>query len=149
MLIREYQKEDWQSVCKIYLDGRPAELRGSCDLKAVLPLEETPHKVELFSQGKKYVGVLKDSVVGFVCINDEEITFLYVYEAYQGQGIGRKLLQFGKKIAGNNAYLKVAIANTSAKELYSSEGFIETEEYHYDINGYPATVIGMELKAAG
>lgn len=60
---------------------------------------------------------------------------IYINKAYQGQGFGKKLLKamlnYGKELSLETAYLQVVDENTIAKSLYQSLGFKEEYKYWY------------------
>lgn len=145
MEIREYQDKDWMSIYEIYLKGRKDELIGICDLNKVLPLDKTPDKMHKFNEGYKYIYELNGKVVGFICVNDSEISLLYVNTDFRSKGIGRKLLRAGKLIAGEKAYLEVAYNNERAKKLYISEGFDAIFEFKPSVYGFITKGINMQL----
>jgi ribosomal protein S18 acetylase RimI-like enzyme len=56
---------------------------------------------------------------------------LFVAPAYQGQGIGKMLLQFTRKNLPNEIWLRSASLNEKAWRWYEREGFVfEKEEPH-------------------
>jgi ribosomal protein S18 acetylase RimI-like enzyme len=146
MEIRTYKDEDWIPICEIYLKGRKDELIGICDLNKVLSLDKTPDKLHKFNAGYKYIYELGGKVVGFICVNESEISLLYVDDNSRLKGIGRKLLRAGKLIVGEKAYLEVSYYNKKAKKLYSSEGFNAIFEFHPIVYGIITKGINMQLK---
>lgn len=55
IIIRPYQKKDWQRICAIHDAARPDELRGSCDPRAFVPIEKDS-EVEDLKRSNKYGG---------------------------------------------------------------------------------------------
>jgi hypothetical protein len=66
LLIRDYRDADWAAVCVVHDRARPEELRGSCDLRAFVPLAEEQENVESFRRSRKSVACVAERVVGFV-----------------------------------------------------------------------------------
>ena len=62
-------------------------------------------------------------VVGFVGLNDGEVTHLYVEPAAQAAGIGSALMAHLKSIAGGDLWLWVFQRNEGARRFYERHGF--------------------------
>ncbi len=141
--IRPYKEKDWKAVCAIHDAARPDELRGSCDPRAFVPIEEDD-EVEDLTRSEKLVAVVENRVVGFVGVDNKYLAWLYVDPAYYHQGIGRRLLQKGLEIIGSDAWTIVLDGNKSAIALYESEGLIEARCFESDNAGYPCTCLRLE-----
>lgn len=140
---RDFNESDWNAVCTIHNRARPDELKGSCDPRAFIPIEEDP-EVEDLKRSRKFVACLGDKVVGFVAIDENYVSFLYVDPDVYGQGIGRKLLQIATETIGEGAWTIVLDGNHRAIALYESEGFREVHRFPSDNAGYPCTCLRME-----
>ena len=140
---REYQDTDWKSICNIHDGARPDELKGSCDLRAFVPIEQD-EEVEDLKRSQKFVACDEGEVVGFVAVDGKYISCLYMDPDYYGRGIGRKLLQMGVETVGLGAWTIVLHKNLPAIELYESEGFKEVRRFDSDNAGYPCTCLRME-----
>ena len=140
---RDYQDEDWNAICRIHDSARPDELKGSCDPRAFIPIEQD-EEVEDLKRSQKFVACNGDKVVGFGAVDEKYVSFLYVNPDYYGQGIGRKLLQMSVDAAGPSAWTIVLYKNYPAIGLYESEGFKEVRRFDSDNTGYPCTCIRME-----
>ena len=140
---RDYQDSDWASICHIHDRARPDELKGSCDPRAFIPIEQDK-EVEDLKRSQKFVACDGDSVIGFVGVDEKYLAWLYVNPDYYGQGIGRKLLQIGIEAIGPGAWTIVLHNNKPAIGLYQSEGFKEVRRFDSDNAGYPCTCLRME-----
>lgn len=140
---RGYQDSDWSAICQIHNRARPDELKGSCDPRAFIPIEQDP-EVEDLKRSLKFVACNGDQVVGFSAVDEKYVSFLYIDPDYYGQGIGRKLLQMGIEAAGKGAWTIVLHKNYPAIALYKSEGFKEVHRFESDNAGYPCTCLRME-----
>jgi ribosomal protein S18 acetylase RimI-like enzyme len=140
---RDYTDSDWKAICSIHDRARPDELKGSCDPRAFIPIEQDPEGEEL-KRHRKYVVCDGDRVVGFFAIDGKYVSFLYVDPDYYGQGIGRKLLQIATEMIGEGAWTVVLDGNQRAIALYQREGFREVRRFAGDNAGYPCTCIRME-----
>ena len=145
---RPFEENDWQAVCKIHDRARPDELKGSCDPRAFIPIEQDP-EVEDLKRAKKFVACDGERVVGFVAVDEKYVSFLYVDPAYYSQGIGRRLLQIADQAIGEGAWTTVLDGNRRAIALYESEGYREVRRFAGDNAGYPCTCLRMERVLQG
>jgi ribosomal protein S18 acetylase RimI-like enzyme len=143
IMYRDYQDSDWNAICAIHNRARPDELKGSCDPRAFIPIEQDP-EVEDLKRSQKFVACDDDRVVGFVAVNEKYVSFLYVDPDHYGQGIGRKLLQTANEWIGEGAWTIVLDGNRRAIALYESEGYREVRRFAGDNAGYPCTCLRME-----
>jgi len=140
---RDYQDSDWPAICHIHNRARPDELKGSCDPRAFIPIEQDL-EVEDLKRSKKFVACDEDQIIGFGAIDEKYVSFLYVNPDYYHQGIGRKLLQKCVEAIGEGAWTIVLDKNFPAIGLYKSEGFKEVHRFDSDNAGYPCTCLRME-----
>ena len=140
--IRPYQEEDWQRICAIHDAARPDELKGSCDPRGFVPIEQDS-EVEDLKRSEKYVAVDADKEVGFVGVDGAYLAWLYIDPAYYHRGIGRRLLQKGIDLIGKGAWTIVLDGNKNAIALYESEGFKEVRRFDSDNAGYLCTCLRL------
>lgn len=134
--IREVQKLSW-------LETYPVESLGitKCDVMQRFASDDTEEgkqqmekRVARFFQPSAHTWIVKDEnkVVGYCLAIKEKpsnrIQAIYLLSAYQGKGIGKKLLLkalnwFGKD---KKVFLNVASYNTNAINFYKNVGFRET-----------------------
>lgn len=146
--IRTYQPQDWSSICSIHDLARPDELRGSCDPRAFIPIEQDEEVAQL-KRSEKLVAENDGQVIGFVGVEDDCIAWLYVHPDFYGQGTGRALLRAGLERVGGTAWTIVLSGNKHAIDLYTSEGFREVRRFESENAGYPCTCLRMERAANG
>ena len=142
---RQYQESDWKAICQIHDRARPDELRGSCDPRAFVPIEQDI-EVQDLKTSRKFVACDDEKVVGFVGVDDKYLAWLYIEPSHYGRGIGRELLKIGIREIGTGAWTIVLDGNQKAISLYKSEGFQEVRRFEGDNAGYPCTCIRMERK---
>ena len=142
---REYQEPDWKAICQIHDRARPDELRGSCDPRAFVPIEQDK-EVEELRTCRKFVACEDEKVVGFVGVDNKYLAWLYIDPSHYGRGIGRELLKIGIREIGAGAWTIVLEGNHKAIALYESEGFQEARRFTSENAGYPCTCIRMERK---
>ena len=142
MTYREYRDPDWQAICQIHDRARPDELRGSCDPRGFIPIEQDKD-VEELKACWKYVACKDELVVGFIGVKDKYLAWLYVDPEQYGQGIGRELLKIGLAEIGEGAWTIVLDGNYRAIKLYESVGFREVSRYAGENNGYAVTCLKL------
>jgi ribosomal protein S18 acetylase RimI-like enzyme len=86
-------------------------------------------------EGEVYVATLNDDIIGFMSLKHQRINFLtYVYglvvaKAFQGQGLGKALMEFAEQRArarGNRGvFLDTPDDNTQARTFYKAAGYQE------------------------
>jgi GNAT superfamily N-acetyltransferase len=124
--IRPYCDDDWDAIARVHDAARLDELRDSAGVEAFLSLAETAEGEGLFD-GELWVAEVDGNVAGFVALDDDEVTWLYVDPARYRQGIGRALLRHALAAAGPRVEVTVLDGNPAALALYLSEGFTITE----------------------
>ncbi len=143
---RNYEDKDWKAICQIHDRARPDELKGSCDPRGFIPIEEDK-EIEDLRASKKFVACEDETVIGFVGVDDDYLAWLYVDPSHYGKGIGRELLRIGIREIGEGAWTIVLDGNKKAIALYESEGFQEISRFDGENNGYPCTC--LKLKKTG
>ena len=143
VIVREYQPDDWHQSCRVHDMARPIELEGSCDPAAFVPLATEEEDIEDFHRSKKFVACVDEEIVGFVGVDHDEVTWLYVDPAVFGQGIGRLLLRKGLEVIDGETRTFVLDGNNKARRLYESEGFSVVREFDSENNGFPCSVLEL------
>ena len=143
MIIRPYEKKDWNAICAIHDAARPDELHGSCDPRAFVPIEKD-EEVEDLKRSEKFVALENKRVVGFVGVDKKYLAWLYVDPLYYHRGIGRQLLVKSLEVISSSAWTIVLNGNKNAISLYKSEGFKETRRFESDNAGYPCICLRLE-----
>jgi [ribosomal protein S18]-alanine N-acetyltransferase len=90
--------------------------------------------------GDKLVGYAGVARLGLLPPHEYEVHTIGVDPAYQGQGIGRRLLAALLEFATGVVYLEVRTDNTAAIALYRSAGFTEVglRKRYYRVSGADA-----------
>ncbi len=145
VIYREYEDRDWKAICQIHDLARPDELRGSCDPRAFVPIEQDKEMEEL-KACRKFVACVDEQVIGFVGVDDKYLAWLYIDPSQYGKGIGRELLRIGLYEIGEGAWTIVLDGNQRAIKLYESGGFQEVKRFTGDNAGYPCTCLRLERK---
>ncbi|GLI01312.1 GNAT family N-acetyltransferase [Phytohabitans aurantiacus] len=124
--VRPYSDDDWDAIARIHDAARLDELRDSAGLEAFLTLAQTAEVEGLFD-GHLWVAEADGTVAGFVALDDDEVTWLYVDPQRYRLGVGRTLLRHALAAAGPRVEVTVLDGNPAALALYLSEGFAITE----------------------
>ena len=109
------------SLSHYYLDGKNSALPKW--LKSSLALSEVKARISsaLF---KNYICEIDDKVVAYLSIKEESHLYhLFVDEAYQGQGLSRKLWEYGKQQTHSDTFTLRSSLN--AISVYKKFGFVE------------------------
>ncbi|NEV63605.1 ribosomal protein S18-alanine N-acetyltransferase [Thiorhodococcus minor] len=137
------------------------------DVSAVLAVEcaayEFPWTEGIFNDCLRvgyccWVGEADGAIVAYgimsVAVGECHIFNLCVHPAWQGCGLGRRMLRHLLSVAlkrkADTAFLEVRVSNASARSLYASEGFCEigTRRSYYPAHKgrEDATVLARELR---
>lgn len=90
--------------------------------------------LEIQNSGETFIGYIEDDLKGFISYTEEnrliDICRLVVDPEHFRQGIARKLLVFLlERFVGYDFIVSTGSANTPAKKLYDSLGFIESRNF--------------------
>ena len=144
--IRAYRDEDWAAVCAVHDRARPAELEGSCDTRAFVPLADEREDAASFHRSRKFVACGGKQVVGFVGVDGAYVSWLYVDPGCQGRGIGGRLLRFAVGLIGAGAWTIALEGNARARRLYEREGFEIARAFDTANAGYPCRAVELRLR---
>ncbi len=87
---------------------------------------EQHYKNTVASERRVLVVIAGNEVVGMMAVSPEPmITALYVKRSYRGQGVGKLLLDWAKREAGEHLTLWTFQKNVGAQAFYAREGFVE------------------------
>ncbi|NFA60176.1 N-acetyltransferase [Clostridium sporogenes] len=101
-------------------------------------------KEEYFPISKTFICKEENIIKGFISIIDSSfIGALFVLEEYQGQGIGKKLLNHCKSLY-SNLELEVYIKNISSVNFYKYCGFTIKEEKKHEDSGFMEYIMTWE-----
>ena len=144
MRIRRYRDSDWLEVCEVHNTARPIEVGGFMPCANLLTLEEVAEEDGFFA-GNCFVAYMSDRVVGFVCIEPPELSWLYVLPAYHRQGIGKQLVEYVLPELGKDAFLTTAFENTGGVIFYQQMGFRISAIFPGSCQGYPCTCVRLTM----
>ncbi|MBD5800149.1 GNAT family N-acetyltransferase [Bacillus pseudomycoides] len=103
------------------------ELHEKNDIKPYLAPEDGVKKYKLNNKNNVYLVLKNEQIVASVTTGEGILDNLMVVPSYQGNGYGRKALQFGMNEMLEEGYEEIRICflegNESAERLYTSLGF--------------------------
>src|SRR5437868_5163995 len=114
-----------QQLVHVFREARRARLQFLLDLHNA---EEDARFIErrLLPENEVWVAEADDRPVGFIAFHDGWVKELFVDSAFQGRGIGSRLLTSAKE-SSPTLQLWVFEANHSAIEFYRRQGFMIAE----------------------
>lgn len=147
VVIREYLASDWKAVCDVHDSARPLEI-GSFVAQRVSETMAEVAKEDGFFDGQQYVACINEQVVGFICIDSEEITWLYVKPNFHRRGIGRKLVDHVRPQLGQHGYVLTVLENTAAVKFYERMGFTICAVFPGSYQNHPCTCVRLALPSS-
>jgi ribosomal protein S18 acetylase RimI-like enzyme len=142
--IRPYLDSDWEDVCRIHDLARPIEVHGILGDEKVQPLAVVA-KEDGFFENEIYVALNHQKLVGVICINGEEISWLYVDPAMHGKGIGTSLVNHVRNKIGSDGFVMTTIENESGVRFYKKVGFQVGAIFPGGLQGKPCTCVRLAL----
>lgn len=130
--IRKVQKETW--LCTYpneKLGITKADIEEKVDEMQARGIDRLVERIENDKDSRTFVAKDGDHVVGFIGVQKTEdrnrLRALYVLSGYQGQGIGRRLMEESLEFLGTDKKITLEVVeyNTKAIEFYKNFGFIE------------------------
>lgn len=90
-----------------------------------------------------WVADYEGMLVGFVSLNEEMLAALFVHPFFQGNGIGKQLLQFAME-QSDSLVLSVYKENKRAMDFYRKQGFEVVQEQVDKHTGMPEVIMVWE-----
>ncbi|HPX05597.1 MAG TPA: N-acetyltransferase [Tenuifilaceae bacterium] len=90
-----------------------------------------------------WVADYEGMLVGFVSLNEEMLAALFVHPFFQGNGIGKQLLQFAME-QSDSLVLSVYKENKRAMDFYRKQGFEAIQEQVDKHTGMPEVIMVWE-----
>lgn len=124
MLLRKMQNDDIEQVMQIWL---------KTNIQTHHYIDESYWKVQygsvrqMIPESEIYVCEKSGLITGFIGLSGNYIAGLFVASVFQSQGIGKKLLDYVKKLKPD-LVLQVYQKNRNAVRFYQREGFVIESE---------------------
>lgn len=151
MLIRRFTDLDALEVQKLYYSTvHTINIRDYTQeqVDRWAPIQGDPQKwIEKNQESVCYVAVIDDIIVGFANITREGyLDSFYVHHAYQGQGIGKRLMARIEKVVLKTAASITSDVSITAKPFFERHGFVVVREELSDYWGTKFTRYSMEKR---
>ncbi len=146
MRLRFYKDTDWGNVKDIYNLSKPDEMRGSVDLRALIPLEEDGNNLKLFHDSIIFVVEENETILGFGGNKGNYISWLFVHPNHRRKGVAKTILQQILSQLTGTIKLNVAKNNMAAKTFYKKFGFKIEREFMGNYNGYQSQAMTLSLE---
>ena len=117
-MIRRATADDGAAVSGIFVRAR--------DEMTYLPRIADEHRPLLggwFIERDEIWVAEEDEIVGFVGLNGDELSHIYVDPDFQGQGLGTRMLDHAKTLRPDRLELWVFQKNEGARRFYDRHGF--------------------------
>lgn len=125
MSIRSNKKSEVNKLVKIWYEG--SLLAHDFIDKNYWKTQQKDMEEKYLPMSETYVITNETEAVGFVSMVDDYLAALFIDVKYQGEGYGKKLLNFIKE-RRENVQLKVYKKNRNAVQFYERNGFVIKEE---------------------
>jgi ribosomal protein S18 acetylase RimI-like enzyme len=83
------------------------------------------------------IAIVDEKVAGIIAYNDSHISQLYIHIAYQGLGIGKRLLEKAKEQSAGKLTLYTFEVNRKAQQFYEKNGFEIVSRGHENEENMP------------
>ena len=146
VVIRSYKDEDWKGVCRVHDRSRPYEVENFMPQELVMTMERAVVEEDNFFESKKFVATDEQGkIIGFICIQGDELTWLYVDPDYHGQGVGTALVEHVRSGLGKDGFVLCTQENEKGFCFYQKVGFQPVAFFPGSVQGYPCTCVRMTL----
>ncbi len=146
MKIRFYKETDWENVKDIYNLSKPDEMRGSVDLRALIPLEEDSNNLKLFHDSQIFVIEEDKTIIGFGGNKGNYISWLFVHQNHRRKGVAKAILQQILSQLTGTIKINVGKNNMAGRALYKKSGFKIEREFIGNFNGYKSQAMTLSLE---
>ena len=119
--IHPYRSADFDAVTWLLLQSWKSNGVKTPIFESVITVTRRNLGREL-PKGAAHVATIRSRIVGFVTFREDEIPNLFVAPAFQGQGVGKQLLDFAKAKHPGGLWLTTLAPNTDARRFYEREG---------------------------
>ncbi len=142
-MIQKSQQSDITQILDIWLN---ASIKAHGFIKKEFWESKIPDMRDIYLPSTEtYVYHIGGSIKGFVSLNDNTIEALFVSPKFQGQGIGKQLINKSKGIH-NSLKLTVYKENQKSIQFYKKCGFKTIVEQIDDQTGHPELLMAFNFK---
>ena len=124
-LVRPAEPDDAAEIAHVSRRARTAAMPWLPDLHS--PDDDLRFFRATVDRESTWVALVGHEVVGFVCVDGEQVDHLYVAPDHQGRGVGAELLSVAKGLGTQRLRLWAFQRNEPARAFYAHHGFGEVE----------------------
>ncbi len=125
ILIREATASDSDAIADLYVASR-ADALGYLHRIRTDDEDRAWIKSTVLRRGITWIACLRDRIVGFLALVDDDVDQLYLLPGTYRQGIGTLLLERAKRASPEHLCLYTFQRNTRARAFYEAHGFTPT-----------------------
>lgn len=143
MHLREYRDQDIDSLLRVWWES----WHSSASFRHPLPLKAWKARWEdLLLTHEVAVIESDENVIGFAAVepNKKELAQIFVAPAHKGNGHGKTLFEWARRICGDSIKLSTLVENSEARSFYISRGMKEVGYSINDFNGMEVVVCAFE-----
>ena len=132
LTIRAARADEHDEIARVWMDSWVSIGLEAASEKLLADLRARVRK-EVANEWTLYVADDAGRIAAMLALRlrDGYLDQLFVDPEYHGRGIGKMLLQFSRKVLGDEIWLRCAKPNQKAWSWYEREGFVlEKEELH-------------------
>lgn len=118
--IRKMQEGDIDQLIEIWFEA--SLIAHHFIPKAYWEAQKPALRTKYIPNSLTYIAVHDSSILGFISIVDDYLAALFVLPHFQGQGIGRSLLDWAKSLH-TQLHLRVYSKNIHSTQFYQHNGF--------------------------
>ena len=130
-MIRRLKEDDISKVIEIWFDSN-VEVHNF--ISNDFWVKNLQFVESALSQSEVYISLHKNSISGFIGLNDDFIEGLFVDSKYRSKGIGKQLLDY-VKLNHHILKLNVYVKNMRAIAFYKRNGFIISRKFIDELTG--------------
>ncbi len=124
-MIRRLKEDDISKVIEIWFDSN-VEVHNF--ISNDFWVKNLQFVESALSQSEVYISLHKNSISGFIGLNDDFIEGLFVDSKYRSKGIGKRLLDY-VKLNHHILKLNVYVKNIRAVDFYKRNGFYISKSF--------------------
>ena len=130
-MIRRLKEDDISKVIEIWFDSN-VEVHNF--ISNDFWVKNLQFVESALSQSEVYISLHKNSISGFIGLNNDFIEGLFVDSKYRSKGIGKQLLDY-VKLNHHILKLNVYVKNMRAIAFYKRNGFIISRKFIDELTG--------------